>query len=320
MARVVVVTPNPAVDVTYHVDAQVIGDTVRVRRVDRRAGGKGLNVARVLHRLGLDATAVHPLGGVAGAWIEERLADDGIPSIAVRTSHETRTTVTVVDGVVHPTLLSEPGVPLDGATWERLTEVVATHCEEDGYLVVSGSFPPGTAAARVAALVTAGRAAGAFVVVDAGGPALLTAAEAGADLVKPNEAEVLQATGAGSLDEGLRTLLARGAGSVIVSRGAAGLLLASDPETRVAQPGVPGVTGNPTGAGDAATAGLVLALAAGLPASEALLSAAVVGAAAVLAPAAGEIDLNRLPELAARLGDRRPPPFPPTLPTASRHP
>jgi tagatose 6-phosphate kinase len=304
MARIVVVTPNPAVDVTYRVDEQVIGSTVRVRSVERRAGGKGINVVRVLRRLGLDATAVQPLGGTTGAWITGQLAAEGVATVPVDTPAETRTTVAIVDDRAHPTLLSEPGGTLDDSTWDALTAAVAAQCERGGFLVVAGSWPPGTVAARVTELVATGRAAGAAVIVDASGPALLAAADAGADIVKPNEAEVLEATGAATLELGIDDLLERGARSVIVSRGASGLLLASVDGARDSQPGVPGVDGNPTGAGDAATAGLVLALAAGQSLPQALLSAAVVGAAAVLSPTAGEIDPAHLAGLAARFGDR----------------
>jgi tagatose 6-phosphate kinase len=305
MARIVVVTPNPAVDVTYRVDEQAIGSTVRVRSVERRAGGKGINVVRVLRRLGVDATAVQPLGGSTGAWISEQLAAEGIATVSVDTPTETRTTVAVVDDDrAHPTLFSEPGGALDDSTWDALTAAIGTRCERGAFLVIAGSWPPSTATARITALVAAGRAAGAVVIVDASGPALLAAADAGADIVKPNEAEVLEATGATTLELGIDDLLARGARSVIVSRGASGLLLASVDGAHASQLGVPGVDGNPTGAGDAATAGLVLALAAGQSLPEALLSAAVVGAAAVLSPTAGEIDPTRLGDLAARLGDR----------------
>jgi tagatose 6-phosphate kinase len=319
VARVVVVTPNPAVDVTYRVAEQVVGETVRVQSVERRPGGKGINVVRVLRRLGLDAAAVQPLGGATGAWIRERLVAEGIETVTVDAPDETRTTVAVVDDIAHPTLLSEPGEALDDTAWDALTHAVEQHCEPGGYLVIAGSFPPHTAPSRVAALVTAGRSAGAVVVVDASGPALVAAADAGAHIVKPNEAELLEATGATSLERGLDELLARGAGSAIVSRGASGLLLASADGGRVSQPAVPGVTGNPTGAGDAATAGLVFALAAGRPLAEALLSAAVVGAAAVLAPTAGEIDAAGLDALAARLGDR-PLPLLPSDVTRPRYP
>jgi 1-phosphofructokinase family hexose kinase len=326
MARIVVVTPNPAIDVTYRVAEQVIGETVRVQSVARRPGGKGINVVRVLRRLGLDATAVQPLGGASGAWIRAELAAEGIATVSVDAAHDTRTTVAVVDDVAHPTLFSEAGGALCESAWAALADAITQHCEQGGFLVVAGSFPPAAAAHHVAALVAAGRRAGATVIVDASGPALLAAADAGADVLKPNEAEVLEATGAATIEHGCDALLERGAGAVLVSRGSAGSMLvvhegacspASDDGAPIWQRGVPGVTGNPTGAGDAATAGLVFALTAGWSLPDALLSAAVVGAAAVLAPTAGEIDPAGLSCLAARLGERLLPPAPPHTTSSS---
>jgi tagatose 6-phosphate kinase len=311
VARVVVLTPNPAVDVTYRVAEQRIGETVRVSAVTRRPGGKGLNVVAVLAQLGVAAVALQPLGGGSGRWIEESLAAAGTHAVAVPAPGDTRTTVAVVDGRSHPTLYAEPGETLPGTTWQQLADAVSRLCEPGGFLVLSGSFPPATLPEQVSALVAAGRAAGARVVADTSGAALLAAADAGADILKPNEAEARDATGTDTLDDAGAALLARGAGCVVVSRGRDGLAALEADGSRHRQPAVPGVNGNPTGAGDAATAGLVAALLSDRPLEEALRWASVVGGAAVLAPVAGSIDVADQPLLADRLpaGDR------PTLPS-----
>ncbi|MFB2600070.1 1-phosphofructokinase family hexose kinase [Herbiconiux sp. P17] len=301
MARIVVITPNPAIDVTYRVDEQRLGETVRVTDVTRRAGGKGINVARVLHRLGRTVTAVQPLGGASGAWIGAELEADGIHAVAIPTSHETRSTVAVVDDRVHPTLYSEAGAPLDTDAWRGLVTEITERCRPGDILVISGSFAPSATAAQVESLVVAGKTARALVVVDASGEPLLAAADAGADILKPNESELLEATGEATLSAGVDALFARGAGCLVISRGSAGLIAAAADGTRLVQPAVPGVSGNPTGAGDAATAGLVAALADGLPLEGALRCAAITGAAAVLAPIAGVIDPADLAILAGRL-------------------
>ncbi|WP_432564391.1 1-phosphofructokinase family hexose kinase [Kineococcus sp. SYSU DK003] len=300
MTPVTVVTPNPAVDLTYRVDRQRIGRTVRVREVLRRAGGKGLNVARVLHTLGVEVLAVQPLGGGAGAWVAGELAAQGIRTDSVPVEGETRSTVTVVDDVEHPTVLTEPGPVLDAGTWAALCERVRIRCAAGGVLVVSGSLPPGAGAGQVAGLVAAGHEAGARVVVDVSGPGLLAAAAAGADLLTPNAEEAREATGAADLEAAVHRLLGAGARGVVVSRGTAGLL-AVDGQGRCEHPAVPGVAGNPTGAGDAATAGIAAAWARQAPPEVALRWAAVLGAAAVLRPSAGEVDPADLPALAARL-------------------
>lgn len=307
MTRLLVLTPNPAVDVTYTVDDQRVGVTLRVPSTQRRPGGKGLNVTRTLSDLGRAALAVQPLGGVAGDWIELELSRAGIEFVAVPTLTETRSTIVVVDGRTHPTLYTEAGLPLSDDTWAALQDTVRAHAEPGGTVVISGSFPPDTTHEHVCQLVTAARTAGARVVVDTSGPALLAAAGARADVVKPNTDELLEATAAPDLQTGMRALLARGAGAVVVSRGHEGLVGLTSDGPYLVQPAVPGVAGNPTGAGDAATAGLVLALDAGHDLAEAMRLASVTGAAAVTAPTAGELDVASLPTLASRLPEANQP-------------
>lgn len=303
-SRILVVTPNPAVDVTYAVTAHTVGTTVRVSTVHREPGGKGINVARVLRCLGVtDVTALQPLGGDTGRWVAQELARLQIRAVAVEASVPTRTTVAVVDGIAHPTVFAEPGEPLGADGWRSLEAAVEAHSSAGDVVVVSGSLPPGATDDAIARLVAAAHRSGARIIVDAGGAALRTAAAAGADVVKPNEAELLESTGAATVADGIEALLARGAGAVVVSRGADGIIAAERGGIPSAVPGVPGVEGNPTGAGDAATAAIALTLASHRSLAEALRLATVVGAAAVLSPVAGVVDPGRLPELAGRLTD-----------------
>jgi len=287
---VVVVTPNPAVDITYEVDEQQIGTTQRVRSVVRRAGGKGVNVARVLDALDVPTVQVLPLGGSAGAWMRASLRHDGLDVRVATIADDTRSTVAVVDGRHHPTLLAEAGPAMSPREWAVLTAEVRDALRDASHLVVSGSLPPGTSDDVVATLVRAGVEVGVPVIVDVSGPALLAAARAGATILKPNLDEALEATGAADLTSARAELFALGAGTVVISRGADGLT-AGDRGGHHEVLAVPGITGNPTGAGDATTAGLVAALRAGLPLAEALRTAAAAGAAAVLEPVAGAIDL-----------------------------
>ncbi|ROP26615.1 1-phosphofructokinase family hexose kinase [Pseudokineococcus lusitanus] len=306
---VVVLTPNPAVDVTYAVDAQEVGTTVRVRRVSRRPGGKGVNVAAVLRTLGEDVVALLPLSGDAGRWVRTALEAEGLPVAVVDVGGTgTRSTVTVVDDALPPTVYAEPGDPLPPAAWEDVLAEVRARCAPGGWFVVAGSFPPGDERV-VGDLVRTARGAGARVVVDASGPALVLAADAGADLLVPNEEEARAATGAADLAGAVRRLRQHAGAVVVVSRGADGLEAHAD-GAPVLQPGVPGVVGNPTGAGDAATAGLVAALRGGADLPTAVGRAAVLGAAAVLAPLAGQVD----PADVAALGARLPAPRPATVP------
>lgn len=314
---ILVVTPNPAVDVTYRVAGQRVGTTQRVLDVARRPGGKGLNVGRVLDAVGIPSRAVLPLGGPAGRWIADGLDALGLAHVDVPVTGETRTTVTVVDDVEHPTMFGEPGPAVTADEWAAVTDVIGQQLDGGaGFLVVSGSLPHGTDPGVVADWVTAARARGVPSLVDCAGGALLAAADAGATICKPNRDELLEATGAVDERSGALDLLDRGAGVVVVSRGADGLAAHTHADV-VEVRAVPGVSGNPTGAGDAATAGLLAALlrastngptnptttatapSASAPSAPrvdraALRSAAAFGAAAVLRPVAGEVDLDAL--------------------------
>ncbi|WXF91159.1 PfkB family carbohydrate kinase [Curtobacterium flaccumfaciens pv. flaccumfaciens] len=323
---ILVVTPNPAVDVTYRVAEQRIGETQRVLEVQRRPGGKGLNVGRVLAATGVPTHAVLPLGGDGGHWIAHALDDLGLAHTDVAVRGETRTTVTVVDDLAHPTMFGEPGPVLSPGEWDTVTTAVETLLDGDvgrtggadgaagtagappaAALVVSGSLPRDTDPTVVARWVTAARRRGVLSVVDCSGTALLAAASAGATVCKPNREELLEATGTDDERSGALRLLGLGATVVVVSRGSDGIA-AHTAEHVLEVPAVPGVSGNPTGAGDAATAGLVSVLVdvlvgAGLPGPDggvpapddatlfrALRSAAAHGAAAVLQPVAGVVD------------------------------
>ena len=305
MTRVVAVTPNPAWDVTYGVARLVPGESLRVRTATARAGGKGVNVARVVRALGHESVAVSTAGGALGAAFRDDLADGGQDAVLVPVAGHTRQSVTVVpDDGAHPTVLNESGPALDAAEWSALVAAVTGAAGPDDVVTVSGSLPPGTTRDRFVDLVAAARGAGARVVVDTSGPALRWAAQAGADLLKPNRAELAAATGLDDLVGAVALLQALGARDVVVTDGAAGMTAygpgAEGPRVvgRARLLGPP-LAGNPTGAGDAATAALAVSLRD--PWSERLALAVATSAAAVLRPVAGDVDPADVAALRERL-------------------
>ncbi|MCS4277823.1 1-phosphofructokinase family hexose kinase [Mycetocola sp. BIGb0189] len=289
MSGVLILTPNPALDLGYRVDRQRIGVTQRVREVTTRPGGKGVNVARVLNTLGIPVTTIQPLGGPTGDRIETALRDRGIPVVACPIRGETRRTVTVHDGIDHPTMLGEPGPVITTPEWAALSRLLLTRLATHSTLVIAGSLPPETDTRMVGDWIRLAQTQGVHTVVDVSGAALISAAQARADVLAPNAAEAMEATGTHEVDAAATALLALGARTVVLSRGAEGLRGYTAAGTR-SVPAVPGISGNPTGAGDAVTAGLVRALEAGADLLESLEGAAALGAAAVLSPVAGELD------------------------------
>jgi tagatose 6-phosphate kinase len=304
--RVLCLTPNPAWDVTYGVDRLDPGEALRVRSVAARAGGKGVNVARVARALGASSVAVAPVGGLLGPAFAADLDAAGQPAVLVPVVGALRQAVAVVpqhagpDDGGHPTVLNEPGAALTDAEWADLVETSVRLAADHDVVTISGSLPAGTDQERLERLVRSLRETGRPVHVDVSGPGLLWAARAGADLVKPNRAELAEATGTHDLAQGVAALQRLGARDVVVTDGEKGLAAyapgSATPVVR-ARLDAP-VHGNPTGAGDAAMAALAVSV--GSPWDERLALTVATSAAAVLQPVAGEVD----PEDVRRLGAR----------------
>ncbi|MFL6055603.1 MAG: 1-phosphofructokinase family hexose kinase [Actinoallomurus sp.] len=274
---IVTVTPNLALDVTYELPELRPGGTHRVETVHARAGGKGVNVARVLRSLGHDVLVVGLAGGATGDAVRADLDAAGLAHDLVPITGETRRTVTVVAGG-DATLLNEPGPVITPEEWTALQERIP----DADVVVISGSLPPGVSADAVARLARRARR-DVPVIVDTSGEALRHAAPY-AWAVKPNAAELTELTGTDDPVAGARSLRAH---AVVVSLGAEGLLaVTGDDVHRVSPPQV--VSGNPTGAGDAVVAALAAGV--GSPWPDLLKDAAALSAAAVLASVAGSYD------------------------------
>ena len=140
---ILTVTPNVALDITYQVDRLLPGSSHRVRVVEERAGGKGVNVARVLHALGHDTMVLGFVGGAAAAAITGDLARAGLAQELIAVEGPTRRSVAVVDaGDGEATLFNEPGPPVPAASWGRLEALLAARLPDAEALVrqISGSW------------------------------------------------------------------------------------------------------------------------------------------------------------------------------------
>jgi len=117
---ILVVTLNPALDVTHDVPGVDWAGVNRPAVTRARAGGKGLNVARVAIALGADVTAVGLLAGHAGRWMAETLAEEGIPGRWAWADGETRTCLAIHDAAADDlTELNEAGPIVSEAAWTR---------------------------------------------------------------------------------------------------------------------------------------------------------------------------------------------------------
>lgn len=317
MVPILVVTLNPAIDVTYEVPQLAIGCTNRVQRMWRMPGGKGINVLRVLQSLSVPATGVGFLAGHAGQWVGDALGAAGMSFEAVMVPGETRSTIAVLDiasvgsTASHPqansTEIIEPGPTVDLSRADELLARVVKRAQAGGYVVLSGSQPQGLPLDFSAKVLKLARRLQCTTCLDASGEVLSATLREPPDIVKVNESEFRAWLGApadpspAAVIRGATKLIEAGAQLVVITQGALGSLVVSDQgQWHISAPDVRGV--NPVGSGDAYFAGLIGGLATGQPLLEALTLAAACGASNATFVTAGSIeraDVRRLSEQVA---------------------
>lgn len=282
---ILTVTLNAALDVTYQVPALRLGESHRPSAVDTRAGGKGINVARVLHTLGHETMVTGLVGGQTGVAIRADVMAAGLRESLFEMAGPSRRTVTVVsDGTA--TAINEPGPPVSISDWADFVGGYHALAARASVVVLSGSLPPTLPTDAYAQLI---RATETPTILDTSGEPLLAGLAAKPDVIKPNAQELVETTGLEDPAAAARALLDKGAGAVVASLGAGGLLAVTPAGAwRAAPP--ESLHGNPTGAGDACVAALAAGLALDWPTR--LAEAVAVSAAAVPCPLAGDIDLD----------------------------
>ncbi|WP_453985278.1 PfkB family carbohydrate kinase [Brevibacterium casei] len=310
-AHVAVLTLSPALDLTLEVGEFGLGRSHRAAPAAEVLGGKGMNVARVLAELGIPVTAHGPVaedhwpgGSPPGEDLPEEALPDrrGAPGPVwdlTPTPSPLRRSIAVIEDSGRATLVNETAHPHPPEVWAQLLAAVTARLRDPAVrvLVISGSTPADCPPDLVPELIDSAHAAGAAVIVDTSGQALLAAAAAGADWVKPNDEELAELFSGDVLD-GVARLIDTGAEHVLLSCGSEGMVLVDEAGPRGRARLDEALTGNPTGAGDAAVAALAACLA-GRPdprarlgedeVVEILTRAVAVSAAAVLMPQAGQI-------------------------------
>ncbi len=277
------VTLNPMLDKTVRISRLVPGEITRAREVSSIVGGKGVNVARQLHSLGVPVRSTGVWGGEVGAQCERLLSGEGVPHDFLRIAGMTREGVTYLDDEGESTSVFEPAhqVTLEeaGALLARCHPFI----RESTWVACCGSSP-GPATDRIYAdLVRTARAEQVKSAVDTYGPTLHLALAAAPDLVKMNREEYRNTIGVALEDErfifdALITFVELGIGCAILTDGPRPCYVASRSGCwKITPPAVHPV--NPTGSGDSMLAGILYGFARGWDEPTSVCFGAAAGAA-----------------------------------------
>src|SRR5438105_6720352 len=193
---IITITLNPALDTTLEVPSFTPGR--RHRSVDQvtMPGGKGVNVARVIKRLGQPVIATGLAGGATGTRIIEALNDEAILNAFVRTREESRTNTAVMDPTTGlQTEINERGPAISPQERELFGEKLLYLCKGASMCVFAGSLPRGLQTDAYADLIREVKKLGVTTVVDTEGEPLRLSMRAEPDVVSPNELEAEELVG-----------------------------------------------------------------------------------------------------------------------------
>jgi 6-phosphofructokinase 2 len=290
MTDIVTITSNPAVDLSTRVDRIMPVAKLRGKTQRRDPGGGGINVARVIRRLGGDARAIYPTGGAIGKLLRQLLDQEGVASHTWTIAGETRENFFVDEisaGKQYRFVL--PGPQLHEFEWKECLKLVSALEPFPRFLVASGSLPDGVPDDFYAQVARLAKQRGAKVIIDTSGPALAAAMAEGVDLIKPNLREMRELTGSEPSDAyawevAAKQLVESGKATVVaLTMGHLGAALVTREEVLRAPP-IPITPRSAVGAGDSFLAALIWRLASGASRAESFRLAVAAGAAALLHP------------------------------------
>ena len=250
------VTLNPSIDFIVRLDHLELGSVNRMTSDDKFAGGKGINVSRILQRLDVDNTATGFIGGFTGRFVENGLIAEGIKTNFVQVSEDTRINVKIKAG--EETEINGAGPKISDEKLEELKAILAGLSSEDT-VVFAGSAPSSLGNQVYNTLIPIAKKAGAEVVCDFEGQTLLDSLNYQPLLVKPNNHELadifgVELNGLEDIEKYAREILAKGAKNVIISMAGDGALLVTPEAAYFAKP-LKGTVKNSVGAGDSMVAG-----------------------------------------------------------------
>ena len=280
---ILTITLNPSVDIAYQLDTFHLDTVNRVENVQKTAGGKGLNVTRVLKQIGEDVVATGFIGGEIGSYVKKQLTRNDIKNSFVEIGNETRNCIAVLhDG--KQTEILEQGPTIQEHEALNFIEHLEIILNNVDVVVISGSLPKGLANNYYVKIIELCKKCGVAVVLDCSGKALKNVLESQQKptVIKPNTEELSQLIGKEVTDDiqELKSVLSgqlfQGIDWIVVSLGAKGAFAKyKDKFYRVRIPKIKVV--NPVGSGDSTVAGIAAGLVHALPEAELLKNANVLG-------------------------------------------
>ncbi|WP_010280779.1 1-phosphofructokinase family hexose kinase [Bacillus timonensis] len=296
---IVTVTLNPSVDVCYQIDSFQVGSVNRVTNTMKTAGGKGLNVTRVIHSLGKQVTATGFLGGSFGNFIKEELNQSNIVHSFQTINEETRSCIAILHNNTQTELL-EKGPVIQEYECQSFLNNYKKLLDNVSLVTLSGSLPEGVPSDVYSLLIQITSEKNIPVLLDCKGDVLKKTLESNQRpfMIKPNQDEIESLLGKAikNEDDLIRNLFSskfQDIEWVIVTLGSRGAIIKY--KNRIYQAIPPMIKAlNPVGSGDSVIAGFAVGYLEGLDEVELIKFSVAMGVLNAMEVKTGSINTNKI--------------------------
>jgi len=281
---------NPCVDLSAEIDRLEPIKKLRCSMSRWDPGGGGINVARVIHILGGEASAYYTCGGVTGDMLRKMLQEHEIENHPLKVAAVTRESFAVREtetGDQYRFVM--PGDQLQEEEWQHCLGVMKSQEPPPDFLVASGSLPQGVPPDFYARLAHGLDQSETRLIIDTSGEPLQAVLDAGVYMIKPNLRELQESSGRSLEDEKeqeefCRELVEKSKSEVVLlSLGHKGALF-TDRDSQIRLKALEVEVDSPIGAGDSFVAGVVHSLVRDMDHEQAFYYGMAAGTAALVTP------------------------------------
>ena len=252
---------NPCFDRAMELESLKIGEVNRIRETREDMGGKGINVAVVAQRLGLDVQCIGTMGENGAEQLSAMMDAEKLRHHFMRIPGRVRANLKlVIKGEKGITELNEAGSAIGEKDLKAFFDMAEADTKDSDMVVMTGSLPPGCPEGTYRDLMK--RLEGKKCIVDTEGKELELAAKAHPFLIKPNLHEMEMTLGLElrtmrSIRDAALLFIRLGVEHAVVSMGAMGAMYV-DAERTLFAPALRVATRSHIGAGDAMIGGMLL--------------------------------------------------------------